>query len=125
MTKAQTKTSDELIGKEQQLTALTAPLLTFDLAGEIERLHREEHWLKDGRINPRRKYRLGILESASRNDQNDLLMWFYNFFFHQFFQNRNRKLGQEELSLLSPLREGRFDEVKKSPLQGTIDFCNE
>ncbi len=53
MTKAQTKTSDELTasGKEQEHAALTAPLLTFDLAAEIERLHQEEHWLKDGRIS--------------------------------------------------------------------------
>jgi quercetin dioxygenase-like cupin family protein len=37
---------------EEGMTArLTAPLLTFDLAAEIERLNNEEHWLKDGRIS--------------------------------------------------------------------------
>jgi len=30
---------------------LTAPLLTFDLTAEIEQLHGEEHWLRDGRIS--------------------------------------------------------------------------
>jgi quercetin dioxygenase-like cupin family protein len=30
---------------------LTAPLLTFDLAAEIEQLNNQEHWLKDGRIS--------------------------------------------------------------------------
>lgn len=30
---------------------LTEPLLAFDLGAEIEQLHREEHWLKDGRIS--------------------------------------------------------------------------
>lgn len=30
---------------------LSAPLLTFDLAAEIEQLNNEEHWLKDGRIS--------------------------------------------------------------------------
>ena len=53
MTKAQTKKSDEPTarGEEPELASLTAPLLTFDLGSEIERLHREEHWLKDGRIS--------------------------------------------------------------------------
>jgi quercetin dioxygenase-like cupin family protein len=39
--------------KEQEgMTArLTAPLLMFDLAGEIEQLNNEEHWLKEGRIS--------------------------------------------------------------------------
>ncbi|MGB7921769.1 MAG: hypothetical protein WCF57_00860 [Pyrinomonadaceae bacterium] len=37
---------------EEGMTArLTAPLLTFDLAAEIEQLNNEEHWLKDGRIS--------------------------------------------------------------------------
>jgi quercetin dioxygenase-like cupin family protein len=45
------KTSEELISKEQELAALTAPLLTVNLGEEIERLRREEHWLKDGRIS--------------------------------------------------------------------------
>jgi len=30
---------------------LSGPLLTFDLVAEIEQLHREEHWLKEGRIS--------------------------------------------------------------------------
>src|SRR5678815_1119840 len=51
MTQAQPKTSDELSTREQELADLTAPLLTFNLGKEIERLRREEHWLKDGRIS--------------------------------------------------------------------------
>ena len=51
MTQAQPKTSDELTAKEQELAALTAPLLTFNLKAEMERLRRQEHWLKDGRIS--------------------------------------------------------------------------
>src|ERR1041384_8389346 len=51
MTQVQPKTSVELTAKEQELAALTAPLLTFNLGKEIERLRREEHWLKDGRIS--------------------------------------------------------------------------
>jgi quercetin dioxygenase-like cupin family protein len=45
------KTAEELTPKEQELAALTAPLLTFSLGKEVERLRREEHWLKDGRIS--------------------------------------------------------------------------
>src|SRR5678815_3327547 len=51
MTQAKTKTSEELTTREQGLADLTAPLLTFNLEKEIERLRREEHWLKDGRIS--------------------------------------------------------------------------
>jgi len=51
MTQAKTKTSEELTTREQELADLTAPLLTFNLEKEIERLRREEHWLKDGRIS--------------------------------------------------------------------------
>ena len=51
MTQAQPKTSKELTAKELELAALTAPMLTFNLKAEIERLRREEHWLKDGRIS--------------------------------------------------------------------------
>jgi quercetin dioxygenase-like cupin family protein len=51
MTQAQPKISEELTTREQELAALTAPLLTFNLEKEIERLRREEHWLKDGRIS--------------------------------------------------------------------------
>ena len=51
MTQVQPKASVELTAKEQELAALTAPLLTFNLEKEIERLRREEHWLKDGRIS--------------------------------------------------------------------------
>src|ERR1043165_139683 len=35
----------------EMATRLSAPLLTFDLAAEIEKLHGEEHWLRDGRIS--------------------------------------------------------------------------
>lgn len=51
MTQAQPNTSKELTAKEQELAALTAPMLTFNLKAEIERLRRQEHWLKDGRIS--------------------------------------------------------------------------
>src|SRR5689334_22111484 len=51
MTQVQPKASVELTAKEQELAALTAPLLTFNLEKEIERLRREEHWLNDGRIS--------------------------------------------------------------------------
>jgi quercetin dioxygenase-like cupin family protein len=51
MTQAEPKTSEELTTREQELAALVAPLLTFNLEKEIERLRREEHWLKDGRIS--------------------------------------------------------------------------
>lgn len=51
MTQAQLKTSKVLSAKEQELAALTAPLLTFNLTAETERLRGEDHWLKDGRIS--------------------------------------------------------------------------
>jgi quercetin dioxygenase-like cupin family protein len=51
MIQAEPKTSENLTPKEPALAALTAPLLTFNLGKEIERLRREEHWLKDGRIS--------------------------------------------------------------------------
>ena|SRR5690242_21775278 len=51
MTQAEAKTPAELTSKEQQVAALTVPLLAFYLGKEIERLRREEHWLKDGRIS--------------------------------------------------------------------------
>ncbi len=51
MTQAQPKISEELTTREQELAALTATLLTFNLGKEIDRLRREEHWLKDGRIS--------------------------------------------------------------------------
>ena len=51
MTPAQPKTSKELTAKELELAALTAPMLTFNLTAEMERLRGEEHWLKDGRIS--------------------------------------------------------------------------
>jgi len=55
MSTVPTRQVDEITDgmKEQQgMTArLTAPLLTFDLAVEIEQLNGEEHWLKDGRIS--------------------------------------------------------------------------
>ncbi|HMF57601.1 MAG TPA: hypothetical protein VK619_14760 [Pyrinomonadaceae bacterium] len=50
-----TKQTGELAGgmkAEEGMTArLTAPLLTFDIAAEIEQLNNEEHWQKDGRIS--------------------------------------------------------------------------
>jgi len=55
MTTAPAKQIEELAEgeKEQEgMTAsLSAPLLAFDLANEIEQLRREEHWIKDGRIS--------------------------------------------------------------------------
>lgn len=53
MTEVQMKRSGDLTlsQKEQELAALTAPLLTFNLEAEIDRLRLEEHWLKDGRIS--------------------------------------------------------------------------
>ena len=55
MSTAPTKQTEELadgIKTEEGMTArLSAPLLTFDLAAEIEQLNNEEHWLKDGRIS--------------------------------------------------------------------------
>ena len=55
MTTAPTKQADaraDGMKKEEGMTArLSAPLLTFDLAAEIEQLKGEEHWLKDGRIS--------------------------------------------------------------------------
>lgn len=40
------------MNRHEEMTArLTAPLLKFDLAAEIEQLHGEEHWLRDGRIS--------------------------------------------------------------------------
>jgi hypothetical protein len=51
MTQSQPKTSKELTAKERELTALTAPMLTFNLTAETERLRGEEHWLRDGRIS--------------------------------------------------------------------------
>ena len=51
MTEAQPKTSKELTAKELELAALTAPMLTFNLKAEMERLRRQEHWLRDGRIS--------------------------------------------------------------------------
>jgi quercetin dioxygenase-like cupin family protein len=50
-----TEQTEELAGGmkagEGMTARLTAPLLTFDLAAEIEQLNNEEHWLKDGRIS--------------------------------------------------------------------------
>lgn len=51
MTQVEPKLSEEFTTREQELAALVAPLLTFNLEKEIERLRREEHWLKDGRIS--------------------------------------------------------------------------
>jgi quercetin dioxygenase-like cupin family protein len=51
MTQAQAKTSKEPTAKELELAALTAPMLTFNLTAEMERLRRQEHWVKDGRIS--------------------------------------------------------------------------
>jgi quercetin dioxygenase-like cupin family protein len=55
MTTTPIKQTVEHVGStevEQGMTArLSAPLLVFDLADEIEQLNNEEHWLKDGRIS--------------------------------------------------------------------------
>jgi quercetin dioxygenase-like cupin family protein len=55
MTTVMMKQADELaegMPAEEGMTArLSAPLLTFDLAAEIEQLNNEEHWLKGGRIS--------------------------------------------------------------------------
>jgi|ERR1051326_1458842 quercetin dioxygenase-like cupin family protein len=55
MTTAPKKQADERadgVKDEEGMTArLSAPLLTFDLAAEIEQLNGEEHWVKDGRIS--------------------------------------------------------------------------
>jgi quercetin dioxygenase-like cupin family protein len=51
MTQAQPKTLKQLTTKERELAALTAPMLTFNLKAEMERLRQQEHWLKDGRIS--------------------------------------------------------------------------
>ena len=55
MSTAPKKQFDERVGgmqgAEGMTARLTAPLLTFDLAAEIEQLHGTEHWLKDGRIS--------------------------------------------------------------------------
>ena len=51
MAQAQPKTLKQLTAKERELAALTAPMLTFNLKAEMERLRRQEHWLKDGRIS--------------------------------------------------------------------------
>lgn len=55
MSKAMMTQTDELAEgvqvEEGMVARLSAPLLTFDLAAEIEQLNNEEHWLKDGRIS--------------------------------------------------------------------------
>lgn len=54
MVTAQTKQSEvnaSVKGPEGSTDRLTGPLLTFDLGSEIEQLHRQEHWRKDGRIS--------------------------------------------------------------------------
>lgn len=55
MTTIPTKQVDEraegVQAAEGMTARLTAPLLTFDLAAEIEQLNNAEHWLKDGRIS--------------------------------------------------------------------------
>jgi len=52
MTKAQRDVSQEKEGRtghESLAGRLTAPLMNFDLAKEIEQLHQEEAWLRIGR----------------------------------------------------------------------------
>jgi quercetin dioxygenase-like cupin family protein len=55
MTTIMMKQADELAegmqAEEGMAARLSAPLLTFDLAAEIEQLNNEEHWLKGGRIS--------------------------------------------------------------------------
>lgn len=43
------KPTEGLKEQDEMTARLTAPLLTFDLAAEIEQLNGKEHWLKDGR----------------------------------------------------------------------------
>ena len=43
--------ADGVTGQEGMTARLSAPVLTFDLAAEIEQLNGEEHWVKDGRIS--------------------------------------------------------------------------
>src|SRR5436305_12788401 len=43
--------AESMNSHEEMTSRLTAPLLTFDLAAEIEQLYGEEHWLRDGRIS--------------------------------------------------------------------------
>jgi quercetin dioxygenase-like cupin family protein len=50
-TKQVEKPADGLKIEDGMTARLSAPLLKFDLAGEIEQLNNEEHWLKDGRIS--------------------------------------------------------------------------
>jgi len=45
------KCAEDMNRHEEMTTRLTAPLLRFDLAAEIEQLHSEEHWLREGRIS--------------------------------------------------------------------------
>jgi quercetin dioxygenase-like cupin family protein len=40
-----------IIEEETMASRLSAPVLKFDLAAEIEQLNGEAHWLKDGRIS--------------------------------------------------------------------------
>lgn len=42
---------DSITGEKGMTSRLSAPLLVFDLAAEIEQLSNEEHWLKNGRIS--------------------------------------------------------------------------
>lgn len=48
------KTDEPTKSRQEQLritASLTAPMLAFDLAAEIKQLHREELWLKNGRLS--------------------------------------------------------------------------
>lgn len=52
MTRAQRKVSQQKEGRtghESLAGRLTAPLMNFNLAKEIEQLHQEEAWLRTGR----------------------------------------------------------------------------
>ena len=55
MTTTPKKQADEqaevMKGREGMTARLTAPVLIFDFAAEIEQLRGEEHWLRDGRIS--------------------------------------------------------------------------
>ena len=50
-TKQPEESAEVVKGEEGMTTRLSAPLLTFDLAAEIEQLKGGEHWEKNGRVS--------------------------------------------------------------------------
>lgn len=51
LTRQADERADGVTGEETMASRLSAPVLKFDLAAEIEQLNGEEHWVKDGRIS--------------------------------------------------------------------------